>query len=160
GSFPDGQATLRQILYYPTPGTTNNNSPGPLGILINEWMAANATTLVDPADGKHDDWFELYNPNATAIDLSNYTLTDNPTNTVRWPIPAGTTIGPHAFLLVWSDNNTNQNNPTNADLHTNFKLSKDGDEIAVFAPDGQLVDYIGFGAQIDDVSEGRWPDGS
>jgi hypothetical protein len=160
GSFPDGQPTQRGILYYPTPGQTNDNSPGPFTIFINEWMAANVTAFVDPADGHHDDWFELYNPNTTAIDLSNYTLTDNQTNIVRWPIPAGTVIGPHSFLLVWSDNDTNQNSPTNADLHSAFKLSQNGEEIALFAADGRLVDYVRFAGQTADLSEGRWPDGS
>ncbi|HKS38498.1 MAG TPA: lamin tail domain-containing protein, partial [Verrucomicrobiae bacterium] len=159
GSFPDGQAAERQILHYPTPGATNDPSPGPLAILINEWMAANASTLADPADGNFDDWFELYNPNSAAIDLSGYTLTDNFTNATRWAIPAGTLIAPHAFVLVWSDEDTHQNNPTNTDLHADFKLSQDGEEIALFAPDGRLVDHVRFADQTDDLSEGRWPDG-
>jgi hypothetical protein len=160
GLFPDGQAADRQILYYPTPGTTNDPSPGPSAILINEWMAANVNFLADPADGNFDDWFELYNPNSTVIALGGYTLTDNFTNTLRWTIPAGTVIAPHGYLLVWSDDDTNQNSPTNTDLHTDFKLSQNGEEIALFAPDGRLVDYVRFLDQPDNLSEGRWPDGS
>ncbi|MDA7882196.1 lamin tail domain-containing protein, partial [Akkermansiaceae bacterium] len=36
---------------------------------INEWMAANPTagSLLDPADGQADDWFELYNPTANPV---------------------------------------------------------------------------------------------
>lgn len=160
GLFPDGHPDQRQILNFPTPGATNDDSPGPLAIFINEWMAANVSALADPADGNFDDWFELYNPNSTAIALGGYTLTDNLTNTTRWAIPAGTVIAPRAFMLVWSDDDTGQNNPTNTDLHTDFKLSQGGDEIALFASDGRLVDYVRFTDQTDDLSEGRWPDGS
>jgi hypothetical protein len=160
GSFPDGQSAQRQVLYNATPGAANDPSPGALSIFINEWMAANVTTMADPADGNFDDWFELYNPNSTATDLSGYTLADNLTNTTRWAIPAGTLIPPHAFVLVWSDDDAGQNNPTNTDLHADFKLSQEGDEIALFAPDGRLIDHVQFTDQTDDFSEGRWPDGS
>jgi len=58
------------------------------------------------------------------------------------------------------NDDTNQNSPTNTDLHTDFKLSQNGEEIALFAPDGRLVDYVRFPDLPDDLSEGRWPDGS
>jgi hypothetical protein len=148
------------MFYYATPSAPNDNSPGPSTIFINEWMAANTNAVVDPADGHFDDWFELYNPNSAPLDLSGYTLTDNLTNTARWPIPAGTTLGPHGYLLVWADKDALQNSATNADLHADFKLDKDGDEIGLFAPDGTLVDAVRFGAQADNISEGRWPDGA
>jgi hypothetical protein len=45
-------------------------------------------------------------------------------------------------------------------LHADFKLDKGGDEIGLFAPDGALVDAVQFGTQTDNISEGRWPDGS
>jgi len=70
-------------------------------------MSANVT-FSPTADGIFDDWFELYNPNSTAIALGGYTLTDNFTNTLRWSIPTGTVIAPHGYLLVWSDDDTNQ----------------------------------------------------
>ena len=159
GRFPDGDDNGWLNCYYPTPGARNDNSPGPYTVFINEWMAANTNALADPADGRFDDWFELYNPNSTAIDLTGYTLTDNPTNLVRSVIPPGTTLAPHGHLLVWADKETDQNNPTNADLHAGFKLDKDGDGIALFAPDGTLVDQVDFGPQSENVSQGRWPDG-
>jgi hypothetical protein len=36
---------------------------------INEWMADNANFIRNPADGKAQDWFELYNPTASPVDL-------------------------------------------------------------------------------------------
>jgi len=157
GLFPDGQANSRQAFYFSTPGRSNDPSPGPFTLFINEWMASNTGYLADPADGKFDDWFELYNPSSIAVDLGGFSLTDNPTNTIRWPIPTGTTIGPHGYLLVWADNDTNQNG---TGLHADFKLDKEGDSIALFAPDGRLVDAVAFEEQLDDTSQGRWPDGN
>ena len=79
GSFPDGQPQNRQIFVVPTPGATNNPATTPAPVVINEWMADNAGPdgFPDPADGLYQDWFELYNPNTNAVDLSGYTLTDN-----------------------------------------------------------------------------------
>jgi hypothetical protein len=51
--------------------------PGP--VIINEWMAANAGPggFADPLDGLFQDWFELYNPNDAAVNLSGFQLTDD-----------------------------------------------------------------------------------
>jgi hypothetical protein len=130
-------------------------------VLINEWMAANTSTLVNPASGKFDDWFELYNPNSVSMDLSGYWLADNLTNSsARWPVPTRTTIAPHNFLLVWADGGTVQGPGAANDLHAAFKLNKDGEAIGLFAPNGTLIDSVVYGAQSKDISQGRWPDGS
>ena len=61
--------------------------------------------------------------------------------------------------MVWADSSPGQNGTNRAELHTNFKLSQDGEAIGLFAPDGTLIDAVVFGPQSDDVSQGRWPDG-
>ena len=45
------------------------------------------------------------------------------------------------------------------DLHVSFSLSKGGESIGLFAPDGREIDTVTFGAQTTDISEGRYPDG-
>jgi hypothetical protein len=127
-------------------------------VVINEWMASNTSTLPDPVDGQYDDWFELYNSSASTVDLSGYYLTDNLTNKTAWTIPSGTIIPSRSYLLVWADNQTSQNG-INSDLHANFQLNKSGEAIGLFAPDGTLIDSVTFGAQTNDVSQGRFPDG-
>ena len=115
---------------------------------------------MDSADGHFDDWFELYNPNNLAVDLTGYALTDNLTNrTARWPIPPGTQIAARGFLLIWADNDTDQNTTNSTGLHAGFKLNQAGEAIGLFAPNGSLVDSVTFGPQTNDVSQGRWPDG-
>jgi hypothetical protein len=161
GSYPDQQSFQRQDFFYPTPGASNNSTLPPLTVFINEWMADNTITLADPADNDFEDWFELYNPGATAMDLGGYYLTDTLTNKFQYQVPNNHqyVVPPHGFLLVWADNETKQNATNRADLHVNFKLDKAGEAIGLFGADGNPVDYVTFGPQATDVSMGRYPDG-
>ncbi len=155
GSLPDAQSFTRQEFHYVTPGTNNNGASLPITVVINEWMADNTRTLVNPINGKYDDWFELYNYGTDTVNLAGYYLTDTANNPTKSVIPNGYTIPPGGFLLVWADNKTTNNTP---DLHANFALAKDGESIGLFAPDGTAIDFINFAAQSADVSQGRYPD--
>ena len=127
-------------------------------------MADNAGPggFADPLDGKFKDWFELYNPNPDAVDLSGFYLTDDLALRTQWRIPTNSPISGHGFLLVWADNKTNLNGLSpNGDLHAAFKLNKDGEAIGLFAPDGVAAQSaVTFGPQMHNVSQGRFPDGS
>ena len=59
---------------------------------------------------------------------------------------------------MWADEEPEQNGFTNQ-LHVNFRLSQTGEELGLFAPDGTAIDTIIFGAQTNNVSEGRFADG-
>ncbi len=131
----------------------------PPALRINEWMAANRSTLVDPADGAFDDWFELYNPGDTAVSLAGWRLTDSLADPAQFIVPTGVSVPARGFLLVWADGQPEQTQP-GGDLHVNFRLSQEGEAIALFDALGQLVDAVEFGPQADDVSQGRWPDGA
>jgi hypothetical protein len=159
GLFPDGRKIDPHHFFFPTPGTANSLRAPAVEVVINEWMAQNRTTLADPADGMFDDWFELYNPNAGAADLSGFTLTDDLSNPARFIIPQGVIIPPKGFLLVWADGQPQQNG-FNQDLHVNFSLNREGEAIGLFAPDGTPMDTVVFGPQTADVSQGRFPDGA
>lgn len=158
-AYPEGQCIERTTMRSPTPGTMNEPSTIVVPVFINEWMAANSTALADPADGLCQDWFELYNAGSQTVDLTGFHLTDDPTVTNKFTIPSGYRIEPGAFLLVWADEETEQNQATNVDLHVNFRLSQSGEAITLFTPEGIRVDQIEFGPQTNDISQGRWPDG-
>jgi hypothetical protein len=162
GAVPDGQPFYRFDLYHPTPGTANDSAPAPVVVSINEWMAANSAPggWPDPADGDYDDWFELYNPGASPVDLAGYYLTDNLTNRFQFRIPSGYTLPAGGFLLVWADNEEGQNQSNRLDLHVSFALRQAGEEIGLFAADGTAIDTVVFGPQTNNVSEGRYPDGA
>lgn len=161
GLSPEGDPYSPQIFDLPTPGTGNNASSIVVTIYINEWMANNAAggVMSDPADGDFDDWFELYNPNASPADLSGYTLGDTLAGSNAYVIPAGFTVPGLGRLLVWADNETVQNS-TNGFLHVDFRLNNSGEYIGLFRPDGTMVDGVSFTNQKANISEGRYPDGA
>ena len=144
---------------------TNLGASAFLPVVINEWMADNKgpSGFPDPADGLFQDWFELFNPNTNAVNLSGLFLTDTLSNPTKWQIPTNVFISGHGFLLVWADNNTNQNSVaggTNVDLHVCFQLNNSGEVIGLFALDGVTpISTVTFGSQIQNVSQGRFPDG-
>ena len=129
-------------------------------VTINEWMADNtsASGFPDPADGNYEDWFELHNYGATPVNLGGFYLTDTTANVNQYQIPAGTTIPAGGWLLVWADNETAQNGITPGQLHTNFRLSAAGEQLALYTPDGTQADLVTFGAQTANQSQGRYPD--
>lgn len=122
--------------------------------IVNEFLASNKRTIVDE-EGEFEDYIELYNDSANTIDLAGFFLSDDSADLTKWAFP-DTSIPPGGFLLIWTDNDTEQ-----GPLHTSFELDNNGEEVVLTMSDGiTTVDYIFFGQQRDDVSTGRFPDGS
>ncbi|MBL9209528.1 MAG: CotH kinase family protein, partial [Opitutaceae bacterium] len=103
--------------------------------VITEFMASNSTTLFDQ-DRDFSDWIEVHNPDATAVNLSGWYLTDTASNRTRWQFPA-VTLAPGAYLVVFASNK-NRRDPA-AELHTNFALAAEGEYLALVKPDGVTV---------------------
>lgn len=105
-------------------------------VVINEIITSNSNVITDD-DGSYEDWVELYNTGAVAVNLEGYGLTDNSSIPYQWVFPAYW-IDPGEHLLIWcSDKNrTNINFP----LHTNFKISFGGEVITLTAPNAVVVD--------------------
>lgn len=160
GDYPDGQPFYRSSFYYTTPGTTNNPALAHITVFINEWMASNTRTLLNPVSLNYDDWFELYNPTDQRLDLSGYYLTDTLVDKFKYKIPDGYYIPPRGYLVIWADNTPSRNRPELNELHVNFRLARSGSDIALIAPDGTIIDGVTFGQQTSDITQGRFPDGS
>jgi len=129
--------------------------------LVNEVMAKNTSGITDEM-GEFEDWIELYNGGSAPVDLAGLYLTDALPPKELWKIPAGiseqTTILPNGYLSLIADGQ-----PSGELLHTGFKLNKDGDQVAllkIVGLDTIVIDYLQFGAQTENVSWGRFPDGS
>jgi len=127
-------------------------------LAINEVMAANRSTKVDPQD-QYDDWIEIYNCGSMPIDVGGMYLTDNPDDPTKWQIPATdpvlTTISPGGYLLIWADGDAAADG-----LHAGFKLSAAGEDLCLFDADGvTLIDSMAFPELPADLSYGRSPDG-
>ncbi len=159
GAFPDGQAARRRRFDFPSPGQTNNPAIRPVIVRVNEWMSDNTSLVAQPPNSLFEDWFELYNAGDEAVDLTGWHLTDNATNWNQFRIPSGYAIPAFGHLLVWADNAATLNTGSGA-LHVNFRLSRSGEAIGLFDPNGVLADLITFGPQARDGVNGRYPDGS
>ena len=162
GSLPDGQPIDRQVLFTATPGTNNSAAQPPVALFVNEWMAANTEVsgVADPADNRYQDWFEIFNPGQRPVDLEGWYLSDAITNRLQFQIPAGYVVPSRGYLVVWADGEPEQNATSRADLHVDFRLDQDGEAISLARPDGTVVDTVVFRSQTNDVSQGRFPDGS
>jgi hypothetical protein len=127
-------------------------------VVINELMAFNTKSLVDP-QGKHEDWLELHNLTSDVVNLTGMYLTDKTDDPKKWAFPENTTIPAHGYLLVWLD----EDGKADVGLHANFKLSRNGETIMLVDTDtrgNQVLDTVTFEKQEKDVALGRWPNGS
>jgi len=157
GRYPDGDENWEQM-NQPTPGEPNRRNE-PMILAINEFMADNETTIEDPDEpGAFEDWIEFYNPRELDVDMSGMYLTDDLAYPTQWKVPDGVVVPAGGFLLFWADDDPEQG-PT----HTNFKLSKEGEQIGLFDTDengNAPIDTLTFGPQGTDISQGRCPDGA
>ena len=97
------------------------------------------------------------NSSNESIDLSGYYLTDDFSIIDKWAFP-DTSIEDGQFLIIWADSDSGDSG-----LHASFRLNREGEEIGLYLRENEttfLVDQVTFGAQEEDVSFGRYPDGS
>ena len=127
-------------------------------VIISEFMADNATSVIVDDDGDHSDWIELANLGSTSVTLNGWYLTDEGgddanrlnANLRKWQFPvtspavvltaSGTA---NSRLVVWCSNKNRKANvgtPTAPRLHTNFKLNNAGEHLALVRPDGVTVE--------------------
>ncbi len=121
--------------------------------VINEFMASNRSGLTDET-GEFSDWLEIHNPDAVAVNLNGWYLTDSATDKTKWQFPA-VSLAPGGYLVVFASG-SNRRDPTKP-LHTNFSLSADGEYLGLLKPDGVTVasEYApAFPAQNPNVSYG------
>ena len=138
--------------------TVTAYSATPTGqLLINEIMADNDGAFPDPEEpGAFEDWFEVYNPGATAVNMSGMYITDNANNPTKWKVPDGVTIPAKGYLVFIADSQATQ-----GPRHTSWSLSADGEVVAIYGTDGTtLIDTVTFGPQRVDVAYGRITDGA
>ncbi|MBC7884141.1 MAG: CotH kinase family protein [Saprospiraceae bacterium] len=146
--YPSGSE--HQVLFF----EVKTGSSNAITVVVNEFMASNDGIILDEA-GEAEDWIELYNTTNQNIDLSGYFITDNPLNLTKFEFPAGTTLAPDSYLIIWADEDQEQ-----GPLHVNFKLSAGGEFIMLLDPNKVIVDSIAYGAQVTDKTAARIPNGT
>lgn len=124
------------------------------GLVINEISANNASIAMDEA-GQYEDWIELYNNSTENINLLGYYLSDELGDMTKWAFPE-VSIAPNAYLIVWADNDA----MVGTELHANFQLSNSGEVLTLSNPSEQIVDQIDFPEQFEDLTYGRFENGT
>ncbi len=136
----------------------------PPDLLINEFLAA-TDQCCDDGYGEMEDFIEIFNPGTEDVDIGGLWITDNLDDTDDWEqIPttdsSTTTVAAGGHIVIWAD----KDQSSQGILHTDdIKLSADGEDIGLIFISGTdtiFVDSLSFGAQTDDISYGRYPDGS
>lgn len=102
------------------------------------------------------DSVELYNPNPTNVDISNWYLTDDRTMPQKFRIPSPTMISANGYRVFTEDDWNATPNSSNS-----FRLNSHGEEIYLYSADtnGSLTgfsDGFAFGAARNGVSFGRY----
>ncbi|MDA3862204.1 MAG: CotH kinase family protein [Melioribacteraceae bacterium] len=133
----------------------NNSFIDESTVIINEILTSNTTILPDQDFGLYRDWIELFNNTDMPIQLGGYYLTDDSLETTKWQIPNGTELASNTGMIIWADGK----DLNDRELHTNFKLSKEGEWLGLFSPDQEQIDNLLFLEQENDVSFGKTTDG-
>ena len=79
-------------------------------VVINEFLASNNSSRLDPDFSQYSDWIEIYNWGNTTINLGGYYLTDDHSDPLKWQIPGGIVINAGEFLLFWADGSDDTEN--------------------------------------------------
>lgn len=107
----------------------NPSADAPASLEITEVVGSNDESLADE-DDDHPDWFELHNPGSQPVSLAGWTIEDA---AGRWSFP-NVTIAPDDYLVVFASDK--DRSPTDGSpLHTNFKISKEADELRLIDGD-------------------------
>ncbi|SET46704.1 Fn3 associated [Natronincola peptidivorans] len=126
-------------------------------LYINEIMSSNGSTIADE-DGDYEDWIELYNGGKRIIDLEGYYLSDNEKSLTKWQFPP-VQMEPDQYLVVWASGKDKVG--STGEIHTNFRISAEGEPIILTAPDGKtIINKVEAIPIPRDVSYGRAKEGS
>jgi hypothetical protein len=124
-------------------------------IVINEILSKN-TQYGSDEDGEFDDWIELYNLANKDIDISGFYLTDSKKQPTKWKFPSGTVISKNGFLIIWADGDSTHV----SGMHTNYKLSSDGENVVLLSESQEVIDLVEFPATVLEKSWARKPNGT
>ncbi|MBN2164921.1 MAG: lamin tail domain-containing protein [Marinilabiliaceae bacterium] len=126
-------------------------------VRINEFLALNESGLTDE-DGDYSDWIEIFNPTTASINLNGYSLTDDSLLKAKWVFP-NVTINAGEYLIVYASGKAKS--VAGSQLHTNFKLSGDGEYFGFFnlLQEPVTVFTPSFAVQKADASYGYFQNG-
>ena len=105
-------------------------------VLINEYTGANYDTYPDNY-GEYEDWVELYNPTATAIDISGWYLSDKANNPTKWVIPSSFIVPANETVIIYC---SGRDELVGGNAHSNFKITQTkGNEVFMLSDAGSIL---------------------
>lgn len=125
-------------------------------LYISEAMADNISVLQDE-DGDYVDWIELFNSGSEDVALSGFALCTNEDNLFQWRFP-DVKLKAGQYLVVFCSGKNRIN--TEGNLHTNFKINKDMENVYLTNPKGQVLDMMAINRLSADYSCIRQSHGS
>lgn len=108
------------------------------GLIISEVMPSNNKFLLQ-SNGEYYDWIELKNVSDVAIDLSNYTLSNDPKNLGMFALP-DKTLQPGEYLIIICSGDVSQTGKKFT--HAPFTLSREECWVYLTRTSGQLADFL------------------
>lgn len=112
----------------------------PVTVYLNEFLTKTDNDDPHPycdENGSPEDWMEFFNPNANAINIGGYYLSDNAGDLDKWRFPEPTILPAGQYLVVFASGKNRA--VSGQELHTNFKLSTEGEYLAFIEPDGATI---------------------
>ena len=126
--------------------------------VISEILAINDTGLQDE-EGDREDWIEIANHDVEPTSIDGWYLTDDEDDPTKWRIPA-VSLEPGEHRVIFASGKDRVD--PDSQLHANFKLSGNGEFLALIKPDGTTISDSftpEFPPQSGDQSYGLGPDG-
>ena len=130
--------------------------PASSQVVINEYSCANVSQTPDNF-GQYNDWVELYNAGASAVNIGGYYMSDNVNNPTKWAFPAGTNIPAGGFIRVIC---SGLDVVSGIWYHTSYKMTQCKPEEVCFADaSGAILDSMTLRRNQTNHSWGRTTDG-
>jgi hypothetical protein len=134
----------------PTSTTTVTATPTITATLSPRAVVINEIAWPGTAASSSDEWMELYNPGAVAVDLGGWSLSDG--GDINIIFPTGFTISANRYLLLERTSDTTVSDIT-ADLLYVGGLSNTGESLTLRDPGGNMIDTA-------NGDGGAWPAGN
>jgi hypothetical protein len=128
-------------------------TPGDDGLLSYDAVIINE--VLTHSDTSSGDELELYNTTGYAINIGGWYLSDSSSDYEKYRIPNGTIIAAHGYLVFTEED----------DFGAYFAFdAHNGDDAWLLTADSSgnlqyFADHVDFGAALNGVSFGRWPNG-
>lgn len=122
-------ALIPFLIYSVSLSAEMDTESGGYPVYISEILASNS--LYPDENGICCDWVELHNSSDSAVDISNFGLSDNTLN-IRYTFPEGTVIGAKEYFVVRCSDQHGEG-------YAPFNISKNGDESIVLISDSKVI---------------------